>query len=209
MNTLMLCGSPHNEGGNSTYFLSALKAKLNGNGEIYNIMQFPEISEDAFLKALKSGENIVFAFPLYADSLPAYFSGFLKKLKASAEGIASGSKIYVVVNNGFYDDVQNSIAIKIMWKWCEQCGLLKGRALAVGAGGMVHAAPLGKGPLARVDHALDEMAKAIVKGESGNTIFVKPSFPRFLYAFMGNISFTAEGRKNGLSKKAIKSRACR
>lgn len=204
MSTLMLCGSPHNEGGNSTYFLNALKEKLNGKGEIYNIMQSYEISEAAFLESLKNGENIVFSFPLYADSLPAYFLAFLKKLKTSTEGIVSESRVYVIVNNGFYDDVQNNIAIKIIWKWCDKCGLLKGRALAVGAGGMVHAAPLGKGPLAKVDGALHQMAEDIKNNRSGDTIFVKPSFPRFLYTFMGNLSFTAEGKKNGLSKADIK-----
>ena len=204
MSTLMLCGSPHNEGGNSTYFLNALKEKLNGKGEIYNIMQSYEISEAAFLESLKNGENIVFSFPLYADSLPAYFLAFLKKLKTSTEGIVSESRVYVIVNNGFYDDVQNNIAIKIIWKWCDKCGLLKGRALAVGAGGMVHAAPLGKGPLAKVDVALEEMAEDIKNGRSGDTIYVKPSFPRFLFTFMGNLSFTAEGKKNGLSKADIK-----
>lgn len=204
MSTLMLCGSPHNEGGNSTYFLKALKEKLNGKGDIYNIMQSSEISEAAFLQALKNGENIVFSFPLYADSLPAYFLAFLKRLKKSTEGIISQSKVYVIVNNGFYDDVQNNIAIKIIWKWCEKCGFLKGRALAVGAGGMVHAAPLGKGPLAKVDAALKQMAEDIKNSRSGNTIFVKPAFPRFLYTFMGNLSFTAEGKKNGLSKADIK-----
>lgn len=204
MSTLMLCGSPHNEGGNSTYFLKALNEKLNGNGEIYNIIHSPKISEAVFLEALKHGETIVFSFPLYADSLPAYFLAFLKKVKASAEDIASQSRIYVIVNNGFYDDVQNNIAIKIMWKWCDKCGFLKGRALAVGAGGMVQAAPLGKGPMAKVDKALDQLAEDIKNRRSGDTIFVKPSFPRFLYTLMGNMSFAAEGKKNGLSKKDIK-----
>ena len=203
MSTLMLCGSPHNEGGNSTYFLNALKEKLNEKGEIYNIMQSSEISEAAFLEALKNGENIVFSFPLYADSLPAYFLAFLKKLKTSAEGIVSESRVYVIVNNGFYDDVQNNIAIKIIWKWCDKCGLTKGCALAVGAGGMVHAAPLGKGPLAKVDAALKQMAEDIENSRSGDTIFVKPAIPRFLFTFMGNLSFTAEGKKNGLSKVDI------
>ena len=83
-------------------------------------------------------------------------------------------------------------------------GLQKGRALAVGAGGMVHAAPLGKGPLAKVDGALEELAEDIKNSKTGDTIFVKPSFPRFLYTFMGNLSFTAEGKKNGLSKADIK-----
>lgn len=204
MSTLMLCGSPHNEGGNSTYFLNALKEKLNEKGEIYNIMQSSEISEAAFLQALKNGENIVFSFPLYADSLPAYFLAFLKRLNTSVGSIVSQSGVYVIVNNGFYDDVQNNIAIKIIWKWCDKCGLAKGRALAIGAGGMVHAAPLGKGPLAKVDAALEEMAEDIKNNRSGDTIFVKPSFPRFLFTFMGNLSFTAEGKKNGLSKADIK-----
>ena len=92
MSTLMLCGSPHNEGGNSTYFLNALKEKLSGNGEIYNIMQSLEIAQTAFLQAVKSGENIVFSFPLYADAPPAYFLAFLKKLKACTEKISSKSK---------------------------------------------------------------------------------------------------------------------
>lgn len=204
MSTLMLCGSPHNDGGNSTYLLNALKAKLNEEGEIYNLMHSPEISEAAFLRALKNEENIVFSFPLYADSLPAYFLAFLKKLKASADGITSQSRVYVIINNGFYDDVQNRIAIKIMWEWCDKCGLLKGCALAVGAGGMIHAAPLGKGPLAKVDTALDKFAEDIKNRRSGDTVFVKPSFPRFLYTLMGNMSFTVAGKKNCLRKKDIK-----
>lgn len=76
-----------------------------------------------------------------------------------------------------YKDIHDFIAIKIIWKWCDKCGLLKGRALAVGAGGMVHAAPLGKGPLAKVDGALEEIAEDIKNNRSGDTIFVKPSFP--------------------------------
>ena len=106
MNVLMLCGSPHDKGGNSTYLLQALKEKLSVNAEIYNAINSPHISEEAFLKSVKNGENIVFSFPLYADSLPAYFLSFLKKLKTSTEGIASKSRVYVIVNNGFYDDRQ-------------------------------------------------------------------------------------------------------
>lgn len=208
MNTLMLCGSPHGEGGNSTFYLNALLEKLGGEGQLYNTIQSPEISEKAFLQAIKNGDNIVFSFPLYADALPAYFLAFLSKIRKSAEGIVSQSRVYVIVNNGFYDDMQNSIAIRIMWKWCDECGLAKGRALAVGAGGMVHLAPLGKGPLAQADTALEQMAEDIRNNKSGDTIFIRPSFPRFLYTFMGNMGFVSEGKKNGLSKADIKRRLC-
>lgn len=204
MNVLMLCGSPHDKGGNSTYLLQALKEKLSVNAEIYNAINSPHISEEAFLKSVKNGENIVFSFPLYADSLPAYFLAFLRKLEQLTKGIVSDSRVYVIVNNGFYDDYQNNIAIKIMWKWCEKCGLKKGRALAVGAGGMAQAAPVGKGPMAKLGTSLEQMAEDIQNDISADAIFVKPAFPRFLYKILGNYSFVAEGKKNGLSKADIR-----
>lgn len=204
MSVLMLCGSPHDKGGNSTYFLEGLKERLNGNGEIYNTIKSPQISEAEFLKAVKNGENIVFSFPLYADSLPAYFLGFLRRLEQLTKGIVSDSRIYVIVNNGFYDDYQNNLAIKVMWKWCEKCGLKKGRALAVGAGGMAQAAPIGKGPMAKVGTALEQMAEDIKNDVSGDTIYTKPILPRCMYKIAGNFSFVAEGKKNGLSRKQIK-----
>lgn len=203
MSTIMICGSPHDKGGNSTYLLEALKEKL-GDGEIYNAINFPEKAETAFLKALENGDNIVFSFPLYADSLPAYFLMFLKKLEQQLHETHFKSRVYVIVNNGFYDDFQNSIAIKIVWKWCEKCSLKKGRVLAVGAGGMTKAAPMGKGPMAKVEAALEKLAWDIQKNNSGDTIFVKPAFPRFMYKFMGNISFTLAGKKNGLTKADMK-----
>lgn len=204
MSVLMLCGSPHDKGGNSTYFLEGLKERLNGNGEIYNTIKSPQISEAAFLKAVKNGENIVFSFPLYADSLPAYFLGFLRRLEQLTMGIISDSRIYVIVNNGFYDDYQNNLAIKVMWKWCEKCGLKKGRALAIGAGGMAQAAPIGKGPMAKVGAALEQMAEDIQNDASGDTIYTKPIFPRCMYKIAGNFGFSMQGKQNGLSRKQIK-----
>ena len=203
MSVLMICGSPHDKGGNSTYLLERLKEKL-GGGEICNALKSPQISENMFADAVARGENIVFSFPLYADSLPAYFLGFLKRLEQPTKEITSDSRVYVIVNNGFYDDFQNRIAIEIMWKWCEKCGLKKGRALAVGAGGMVHAAPFGKGPMAKVAAEIKALADDIQNSRSGDTVFIHPSFPRFMYTIAGNMSFVAEGRKNGLSKSDMK-----
>lgn len=203
MSVLMLCGSPHNKGGNSTYFLEALKQKLNTNAEIYNTIQSPEISERAFLNAIKNNENIVFSFPLYVDSLPAYFLSFLKSAEKLADGIVSDSRVYVIVNNGFYDDIQNNIALKIIWKWCEKSRLKKGRALAVGAGGMAQAASIGKGPMAKVGASLDTLAEDIRNSKTGETIYTRPSFPRFMYKIAGNIGFTMQGKKNGLKKSEI------
>ena len=64
MSVLMLCGSPHNEGGNSTYILEGLKDIMGLEAEIYNTMNSPEIAESMFIKTIKNGDNIVLSFPL-------------------------------------------------------------------------------------------------------------------------------------------------
>lgn len=204
MGILMLCGSPHDKGGNSTYFLEGLKERLNSDETIYNIMKSPKISETAFLKAIKNGDNIVFSFPLYADSLPAYFIGFLRQLENLAAGIVSQSRIYGIVNCGFYDAVQNHIAVSMLWKWCEKCGLKKGSALAIGAGGMAQAVPIGKGPMAKAGAALEKLAEDIKNSRSSDTAYIEPSFPRFLYKIAGNMGFTAQAKKNGLKKSEVR-----
>lgn len=203
MNVLMLCGSPHDEGGNSTYILEGLKNIMGIETKIYNTMNSPEIAESMFIKAIRNGDNIVLSFPLYADSLPAYFLGFLNRLEKAAQGIVSQSKVYVIVNNGFYDAMQNHIAIRIVSKWCEKCGLTIGRALAVGAGGMAQAAPIGKGPLSKLGRALEDIADNIKNSETDEMIYIEPAFPRFLYKIAGNMSFTKQGKVNGLKKSEI------
>lgn len=204
MNVLMLCGSPHDEGGNSTYLLNGLKEIMGVEAKIYNTMKSPEIAESMFVQTIKNNGSIILSFPLYADSLPAYFLAFMQRLEKAAAGIVSQSKVYVIVNNGFYDAIQNYIAIRVVSKWCDKCGLTMGRALAVGSGGMAQAAPIGKGPFANLGKAMENLAESIKNGETGETIFVQPSFPRFMYKVMGNMSFTAEGKKNGLSKSEMR-----
>ena len=108
------------------------------------------------------------------------------------------------VVGGIFVPVTDFSFIKVMWKWCEKCGLKKGRALAVGAGGMAQAAPIGKGPMAKVGTALEQMAEDIKNDVSGDTIYTKPILPRCMYKIAGNFSFVAEGKKNGLSRKQIK-----
>lgn len=203
MSVLMLCGSPHDEGGNSTYILDGLKNIMGIDTKIYNTINSPEISESMFIQAIKNGDNIVLSFPLYADSLPAYFLKFLERLEKAAKGIVSHSKVYVIVNNGFYDSVQNHIAIRVISKWCEKCQITMGRALAVGAGGMAQAAPIGQGPLLKLGNALETIADNIKNSETGDTIFVEPIFPRFLYKIAGNMGFTKQGKENGLKKSEM------
>ncbi len=202
----MICGSPNMKNSNTLYILNGLKAMLKSEAEIYRTKSNEADARSAVLTAAKSDQSLVFAFPLYADQLPSDLLKFLYELEPQLKEINTHSRVYVIVQNGFYDKTQNRLAVLIVKKWCEKCGLVFARALMIGAGGMTQAAPIGKGPSAPVGKALAELAESIDSGTAGEIISAAPLFPRFLYKLAGNMGFTMQGRENGLTKNDIKAK---
>ena len=200
----MICGSPNMKNSNSMYLLNGLKSMLKAETVIHRTRNNAENSRYAALTAAKNNEPIVFAFPLYADQLPSDFLKFLFELEPEIKKIRTESKVYVIVQNGFYDAFQNGIAVRIMKKWCEKCGLHFAQAVMIGAGGMAQAAPLGKGPAAKTGEVIAELARSIDNNADGETLTAEPIFPRFLYKIAGNMSFVKMGKENGLSRADIK-----
>lgn len=200
MKILMICGSPRRKNSTSQYLLQALAGKLKEDAEVVLCqMADPNIAEN-----IEDSQAVIAAFPLYVDGIPAGFLEALKNAEAAIKQKRVSAKAYVIVNNGFYDAVQNEIAIHMFWKWCEKCGLEKGCALGVGAGEMVQMAPLGHGPSANLGRAVDRLAEDIRQGSSRETVYIEPNFPRFLYKMSGNITWKQKIRKNGLKVSDIK-----
>ena len=68
--------------------------------------------------------------------------------------------VYAVVNCGFYEGRQNSLAIAMMENWCHRAGLRWGQGLGIGAGGMlagIRNVPLGSGPKKNLGRALEQL----------------------------------------------------
>ena len=207
MTVTMICDSPNMKNSNSMYLLNGLKSMLKSEAVIYRTRNDAENAREAALAAAKNNAPIVFAFPLYADQLPSDFLKFLCELEPEIKKIRTESKVYAIVQNGFYDAFQNGIAVRIMKKWCEKCGLHFGQAVMIGAGGMAQAAPLGKGPAAKTGAVIAELAQSIDNNASGETLTAEPIFPRTLYKIAGNMSFVKMGKENGLSRADIKRKA--
>ncbi len=204
MSVVMICGSPNMKNSNSMYLLNGLKSMLKTEAEIYRTKGGAESAKEAAVEAAKNNSPIVFAFPLYADQLPSDFLKFLFELEPEIKEARTESKVYVIVQNGFYDACQNHIAVRIVKKWCEKCGLILGQAAMIGAGGMAQAAPLGKGPAVKTGAVIEKLARSIDNDESGETLSAEPAFPRFLYKVAGNMSFAKMGKENGLGRTDMK-----
>lgn len=204
MKLLMICGSPRLKGSTSMYLLRALEEKLKRH-EIFVCHASGRNSDEAetIIRNLPSSDAIIIAFPLYVDSIPSNMLGIFKKIE-QANVCQKNTRVYAIINSGFYDARQNSIAIDMVWQWCGRCGLKPGYAIGLGAGEMAQEVPLGKGPSQNLGNAMNQLAKDIEEDASGETVFVEPNFPRFLYKAAAHSRWRREAKKNGLKISKLK-----
>ena len=140
---------------------------------------------------------LIFAFPLYVDSIPSHMLRFLVELEKQKQLLRSWGNtplpaggiltkktmVYCIINNGFFEGRQNHIALDQMKNWCNAMGLTWGQGIGIGAGEMLpflRDIPLGHGPNKNIGRALKELACNIITLEEGEDLFVSPNWPRFL-----------------------------
>jgi multimeric flavodoxin WrbA len=166
-----------------------------------------QFSEEAYNKIYTS-DVIIFAFPLYTDSIPSNMlkmlielEGFLKKVHGK-EAI-----VYTIINNGFYEGKQTQIAFEIIENWCEHSGVHFGGGIGQGAGEMLGAMkdmPINKGPFNNLGWALKSLVEKMETKEPFEVKYLSPYFPRFLWKIMAHTTFWhPRAYKNNLKKRDI------
>lgn len=208
MKIIMLCGSSSPQNSTSFYLLEELKKKLiSCDITIIETAKMTVQSMSAqIISALNDCDALVIAYSLYVDAVPAHLLEILKDIETRHLNKDSAFRVYQVINNGFYEAVQNTIAIDMVWKWCEKCHFEIGCAVSVGAGPMVKVAPLGYGPSANLGKAMNRLAEMIIQKQFHDTIYVEPNYPRFLYRLQFDLSWVHMAKQNGLKKSALKHR---
>lgn len=203
MKILLVCGSQRPGGGASLYLLKALRDRLGQKHETVMARALESAGDGAEGLDLSAFDAVVAAFPLYFDSLPSVLLRLMRSAEASRNAGTKRPRVYAIVNCGFYEAGQNRVALDMLWKWCEKCGLKRGYGLAVGGGEMARAAPLGHGPSANLGKAIDRLALDILEGGEGSAVYVEPNFPRFLYQMAAHMGWRKRARQNGLKRSDI------
>ena len=206
---LLLVGSP--QGSNSTsnslgtYLLDQLEKKgFKTRKEIINQSLCSSEKQAAMLEAVDESDLIIFASPLYVDSL---HSQVIKSLELIAEHEKSKpnktQKTIVAISNcGFPEASQNNTALTIFRIFARQVGFVWAGGLAMGGGGMIHGVPLDeiKGQARNQIKALKLAADALEKGESipneALLSMAKLGIPRSLYSWMGNRGWKQQAKSN-------------
>ncbi|WP_302579234.1 hypothetical protein [Clostridium saudiense] len=206
MKIMMIDGSPRVSKSNSEYFLNILSDFIESK-DIVKYKLSKKVDYEDIIKEINTIDTLVFAFPLYVDSLPSHVLEFLIMLEENFKDNLKGVNVYVIANCGFYEGKQNKIALNIMKCWCKKMNIKWAQGIGIGAGEMMGGlrnVPMGKGPNTNLGLALDNLAKNINENKSGDDIFTTPSmFPRFAFRLAANRFWISKANRNGLKKRDL------
>lgn len=192
---------------------------VKSNSEILGNYLFPLLKENNIKKyysiyfqlndktknEIYNSDVLIFIFPLYVDGIP---SNLLKLLvKFEKENIVRPeTKIYCIVNNGFYEGKQNFLALLHMKNWCKKVNAKWGQGIGIGSGELLpylKKFKLGQGPLKNLEKILNRFSRNILTLNSDKNIYINPNWPKILYFIQGSISWILKARKNNLKIREL------
>ena len=174
--------------------------------------------ERELLSSVERAGLILLVFPLYADSLPYLVTKALAVIAAhrQASSEPSPQRLVGIVNSGFPETHQNSVALAICREFAAQSGFTWAGGLAIGGGGMIGGQPLtgpkrSGPPVQHVITALEMTAAALAEGlpvpAAAASMIVRNRIPfalfRRFYMWMGGKSFEKLAAKNGIGKDQL------
>jgi hypothetical protein len=180
-----------------------------------------EEGESKLLSSVDRAGLILLVFPLYSDALPYLVTKALAVIAAHrrAGGEPSSQRLVGIVNSGFPETHQNSLALAICREFAAQSGFAWAGSLALGGGGAVGDQPLTVAkrsgpPVKHVIAALEMTAAALAEGlpvpaEAVRMISKSPiplmplALWRWVYVRLGGKSFEHEAAKNGVSRAKL------
>ena len=204
MKISIINGSPKAIKSNSEILGNYLSSLLKEN-EIKKYYSISFRLNDENKNEIYNSDVLIFLFPLHVDGIPSNLLKLLVKFEEE-KVVKSETKIYCIVNNGFYESKQNRLAILQIKNWCEKVKARWGQGIGVGAGELLpylKKYKLGQGPLKNLGNVLDEFSSNILTLKSDEDIYINPNWLKSLYFFQGSISWILKGRKNNLRVREL------
>ena len=197
-------GSPKAIKSNSEILGSYLSSLLKEN-EIKKYYSISFRLNDENKNEIYNSNVLIFLFPLYVDGIPSNLLKLFVEFEKE-KVVNPATRVYCIVNNGFYEGKQNRLAILQMKNWCEKVKANWGQGIGVGAGELLpylKKYKLGQGPLKNLGNVLDEFSSNILTLKSDEDIYINPNWLKSLYFFQGTISWILKGRKNNLRVREL------
>lgn len=126
---VILNASPRAPRSNSKRYAAFFEKYLK-DGFLYK--EITKNNHDKIIAELQGCEDVVFIFPLYADSLPVGLVNFLKMLENC--NLKYKPTLSIIVNCGFIEYSQNDVAVRQIALFCKQNDYPFGSVLKIGSG---------------------------------------------------------------------------
>lgn len=141
-------------------------------------------------------KEVVFVFPLYADSLPVTLLDFLKTLET--ESPCRKPVISVIINCGFIEPHQNDIAIEMLQYYCRTHGFTFGSVLKIGSGEAILTTPF----QIFLKRSMKRFASSINTGKYKSLKVTMP-IPKTMFLRASTAYWENYGKKNGVTKEEM------
>ena len=204
MKIIIINGSPKTIKSNSEILGNYLFPLLKEN----NIKKYYSIYfqlNDKTKNEIYNSDVLIFIFPLYVDGIPSNLLKLLVKFEKE-NVVRPKTKIYCIVNNGFYEGKQNFLALLHMKNWCKKVNAKWGQGIGIGSGELLpylKKFKLGQGPLKNLEKILNRLSRNILTLNSDKNIYINPNWPKSLYFIQGSISWILKARKNNLKIREL------
>ena len=204
MKIIIINGSPKTIKSNSEILGNYLFPLLKEN----NIKKYYSIHfqlNDKTKNEIYNSDVLIFIFPLYVDGIPSNLLKLLVNFEKE-NVVRPETKIYCIVNNGFYEGKQNFLALLHMKNWCKKVNAKWGQGIGIGSGELLpylKKFKLGQGPLKNLEKILNRFSRNILTLNSDKNIYINPNWPKSLYFIQGSISWILKARKNNIKIREL------
>lgn len=202
----LINGSPKALGSTSEVLLDELKALLPENHDLISIGIHHAMLGTNQLEDITSCDVLVFALPMYMGGIPSHLLHCLIQLEKSLTASAHNITVYAIVNNGHYEGIQNETTLEMMKNWTKRAHLKWGQGIGIGTGIMIAEAkdvPMGHGLKKNLAHPYSTFVNNLLDRESGDNLYVNPTYPRFALLQGANHDWTKQAKAHGLRKKDL------
>lgn len=190
---LILNASPRAPRSNSKEYAKLFSKFYHGKTEYLDIKRTNHAS---LIEKLSDFSDLLFVFPLYADSIPVTLLNFLKDLEQVTP--ARKPTISVLINCGFIEPQQNDIAVEMMRLFCRENGYPFGSVLKIGSGEAILSTPF----LVFLNAKVKKLARSIFLHRY-QVFQVTMPIPKRMFLKASSIYWEEYGKRNGCSKEEM------
>lgn len=202
-------GSPRGNTSASKLFIDELSAIIqSSNLEIKQT----SLNNKIDYEDIGSSDILIIIFPLYVDSLPSTVVEFLVNLEQYAKDSKKLTRVYGVVNCGFFEAIQTKYALNIVENFCIKAGYEWRFGVGVGAGEFMRntktAIPLKSDVKKELYNAFIEIKNDINNGfkETKENRFISPNIPKSLFISEGSAGWTEAAKSMSISEDQLYSK---